>query len=150
MEIKQIGPVNFLYFKAETRLYELPEFIRGVPRALHLEAAKHSLEITGPVYWNYFSFDDCPEFFHLEIAVPIAELPARYDGGFLLKRSNPFKCLSTFHYGSWRNIPATYQKLDAYIHSHQLKKLYSHRQIFIHCDFENPDNNFTELQIGIH
>ncbi len=149
MEIKQISPINFLYFKAETRLSELPEFIRGVPRALHLEAAKHGFEITGPVYWNYFSFDDCPEFFRLEIGVPIAELPTDYHGSFHVRRSSPFKCLSTFHYGSLRDIPNTYQKLGEYIDSHRLKKIYSCRQIFIHSDFANPESNFTEVQIGI-
>jgi effector-binding domain-containing protein len=150
MQIKEIKPINFLYFKTETTVPELSGFIKNVARALHLEAAKTGLDVTGPVYWSYFGFTgDHSKPFTLEIGIPIAELPVGYHGEFLLKRTETFKCLSTFHEGSWYTIPVTYGKLMQYIQHHQLNPTLHNRELYINCDFVNAEANFTEIQMGI-
>ncbi|HEY8936731.1 MAG TPA: GyrI-like domain-containing protein [Cyclobacteriaceae bacterium] len=150
MQIKEIKPIHFLYFKTETRVSELSGFVSRIARALHLEAAKLGLDVTGPVYWNYFGFaGDVSQPFTLEISIPIASPPENYQGEFLIKKSESFKCLSTYHEGSWYDLPVTYGKLMQYMQHHQLNPTMVNREIYINCDFETPAGNFTEVQIGI-
>ena len=150
MQIKEIKPINFLYFKTETKVSELSGFIPQIPKALHLEAAKLGLHVTGPVYWNYFGFTgDGSKPFTLEISIPIGELPDNYQGDFLIGRTNTFKCLSTFHEGNWYDIPSTYGKMMQYIQHHNLNPVAVNREVYINCDFVNPEANFTEIQMGI-
>lgn len=150
MQIKEIKPINFLYFKTETTVGELSGFVKHVAKDLHLEAAKLGLDVTGPVYWSYFGFaGDYTKPFTLEISIPLAEFPIDYKGTFLLKRTTLFKCLSTFHEGAWLDIPATYGKLMQYIQHHQLVPNLMNREIYINCDYGDTEANFTEIQIGI-
>jgi effector-binding domain-containing protein len=151
MQIKEIKPINFLYFKTETRVSELAGFVSRVGKTLHQEAAKLGLEVTGPVYWNYFDFaGDLNKPFTLEISIPIAELPSNYKGEFNVKRTQAFKCLSTFHEGSWYDIPKTYGSLMQYIVSHQLQPTFINRELYVNCDFSDPTGNVTEIQMGIN
>ena len=93
MQVKEIKPINFLYFEIETKVNELENFVRRVSKALHLEAVKLGLDVTGPVYWNYVGFaGDINQYFTLEISIPVAEPPADYHGEFKLKRIDKFKC----------------------------------------------------------
>jgi effector-binding domain-containing protein len=150
MQIKEIKPINFLYFKTETEVNALAGFIKTVAKSLHLEAAKLGLDVTGPVYWNYFGFTgDVTRPFTLEISIPLAELPANYSGQFQVKRTEAFKCLSTFHTGSWSSIPETYGKLMQYVQHHQLTPIGMNRELYINCDFIDDAGNFTEIQMGI-
>ena len=150
MQVKEIKPINFLYFKTETKINELSGFVSRVGKALHLEAAKQSLEVTGPVYWNYFGFaGDVSQPFTLEISIPIAELPVNYQGEFSYKRTSGFKCLSVMHYGSWLEMPKTYGALVQYLTHHQLKPKMMNRELYINCDFTDQDANVTEIQMGI-
>src|SRR3954468_14470320 len=150
MQIKEIKPINFLYFETETKITALSSFLGNVSRNLQREAAQHSLHITGPIYWMYVGFTgDYTKLFTLQIALPIEELPEHYEGEFNVKRSENFKCLSTVHEGAWSNMPQTYGKMMQYIQSHQLAPLALGREIYINCDFANPEANFTEIQIGI-
>jgi effector-binding domain-containing protein len=150
MQIREIQPIHFLYFKTETKLSKLSDFVGKVPKALQLEAAKLGLLVTGPNYWSYFNFYGNPnEFFTLEISLPVDALPVNYTGEFLLKTTTLFKCLSTHHEGNWLDMPTTYNKLMTYISHHQLTPNGENRELYINCDFENPAANFTEIQIGL-
>jgi len=150
MQVKEIKPINFLYFKTETQVNALAGFVKTVAKSLHLEAAKLSLDVTGPVYWNYFDFKaDITQPFILEISIPLAELPETYNGQFQVKRATTFKCLSAFHYGAWHAIPETYAKVMQYIQHHQLTPTGINRELYINCDFTDNAGNFTEIQIGI-
>jgi len=151
MEIKEIKPMNFLYFSTETKISELSSFVSRVARALHLEAAKLDLDVTGPIYWNYFGFaGDVNQSFLLEISLPVGEIPANYRGEFRFKRADKFKCLSARHEGSWYELPKTYGALMQYIVSHQLQPTFTNRELYINCDFKDPLANVTEIQMGIN
>lgn len=150
MQIKEIKPINFLAFKTNTTLPELHGYVGKVAKALHLEAAKLGLDVTGPVYWTYRNFTPNPEKpFELEIGIPVAEIPRAYDGKFMFHRSDCFKCLATQHEGSWLEIPATYEKLMRYVVHHQLRPVAQNRELYINSDFQHPEANVTEIQIGI-
>ena len=150
MQIKEIKPINFFYFQTETKITELSKLVGSVAKSLNLEAANLGLDVTGPAYWIYTGFEgDFNKSFTLQIAIPVADFPKDYKGEYKMKRTENFKCLSAEHYGNWLNMTQTYGKLMEYLQSHQLKPTRINREIYINCDFKDPEANYTEIQIGI-
>lgn len=150
MEIKHVKPINFLLYSTDTTVGQLSQYVARVARALHLEAAKLSLDVTGPIYWEYTGFNGDPAcIFRLEIGIPVAEIPAQYTGIYSFQRKAPFKCLATIHEGAWLELPRTYEKLMRYLTHHQLRPTVHNREVYINCDYQHPEANITEVQIGI-
>lgn len=149
VSVKQIKPINFLYFRVETRVEELNKFI-SVAKDLFREAVAKDLHVTGPVHWHYFGFTDPAKPFTLEISLPVDRVVADYDGIFHFKRTQPFKCVSLTHEGSWLELPDTYQKAFQFIGEHHLVPNGAHRELYINADFTDLDANVTEVQIGVN
>jgi effector-binding domain-containing protein len=149
MRIKQVKPINFLFFRTETTIQELASLLY-VGQELFKEAVHYDLAITGPVHWHYFGFTgDESKSFTLEIALPVSDFPLEYDGKFNLKRTEPFKCASAVHEGNWHEIPQTYGKLMQFITDEKLMPISATREVYINADFKNPDANVTEIQMGV-
>jgi effector-binding domain-containing protein len=72
-----------------------------------------------------------------------------YDGRFHFKRTEPFKCVSLIHEGSWQDLPRSYGTLMQFINKKHLKLAGVNREIYINADFASPDANITEVQIGV-
>jgi effector-binding domain-containing protein len=150
MQIKEIKPINFLFFRTRTKVSELGRYVGIVARELYRDASLNDLEVTGPVYWNYIGFEgDESREFTLEIALPVAEIPSHYEGKFRVKREETFYCVSFTHDGSWFDIPSSYEKLMEFIGEHKLHPVALNRELYINMDFNNPSANITEIQIGI-
>jgi effector-binding domain-containing protein len=149
MQIKVVKPVNFLFFRTEARVAELSNFL-PIAKELFREAVQLDLWITGPIHWHYYGFTPDEAIpFTLEIALPVAALPAIYDGKFHSKRTDPFRCVSAIHEGSWYEIPHTYGKLMGFLSSNKLVASAVNRELYINADFNNPEANVTEIQFGI-
>jgi effector-binding domain-containing protein len=147
--LKQIKPINFLFYRTETTVGELGNFL-PVAGELFKEAYENNLRITGPVHWHYFGFmGDENKPFTLEIALPVAEVIGEYDGKFHFKRTEPFSCVSIIHEGNWLEIPTSYGKLMKFLSKRKLKPKGVNREIYINADFANPEANITEVQLGI-
>jgi effector-binding domain-containing protein len=115
------------------------------------EAVDNGLFVTGPVHWHYIGFmGDEQQPFTLEIAIPIAEVPAGYDGKFHTKRTENFKCVSLLHEGGWLEIPNSYTKIMKFVEDNQLQPKAVNREIYINTDFNNAVANVTEIQLGIN
>ena len=85
--LKEIKPINFLYFRAETRVDQLLNFI-PVAKDLYKEAVNLDLHVCGPVHWHYFGFTgDASKSFTLEVALPVSNVVSDYDGNFHFKRT---------------------------------------------------------------
>ena len=150
MLIKSVKPINFLFFRTETRIGELVE-LTWVAKDLFKEAVAQDLTVTGPVHWHYFGFSgDESKTFTLEIALPIADFPQGYDGRFHFKRTEPFKCVTLMHEGSWYEIPKSYHRLMEYVAKRKLTPNTINREVYINADFKDPAANITEIQIGIN
>ena len=150
MLIKSVKPINFLFYRTETRIAELAE-LTWVARDLFKEAVAQDLTVTGPVHWHYFGFSgDERQPFTLEIALPIADFPQEYDGRFHFKRTEPFRCVTSMHEGSWYEIPRTYDKLMEFVSKRKLTPNSVNRELYINADFKDPEANVTEVQIGIN
>ena len=149
MQIKSVKPINFLFYRTETRIADLAN-LTWVARDLFKEAAAQDLTVTGPVHWHYFGFSgDESKDFTLEIALPIADFPQEYDGRFHFKRTEPFRCVATTHEGSWYEIPKAYGKLMEFIMQQKLMPNAINRELYVNADFKDPEANVTEIQIGI-
>lgn len=149
MEIKVVKPINFLYFRAETKLSELVQFL-PVAQELYEEAVRRKINVTGAVHWHYFGFEGDPtKSFQLEVALPVADVIEDYDGKFHFKRTQPYKCVSIFHTGSWMEIPSSYAKAGQFMAENKLVPISANREIYINSDFKDPSANFTEIQIGV-
>ncbi len=149
MQIRQVKPINFLFFRTETRVQELANFLQ-VAKELFREAVLHDLMITGPVHWHYFGFTgDESQPFTLEISLPVAEVKDAYDGKFHFKRTEPFTCASMIHEGSWHDIPQSYGKLMEFVGKQKLTPNALNRELYVNVDFNNPEANITEIQMGV-
>jgi effector-binding domain-containing protein len=149
MRIKEVKPINFLFFRTETKVNELAQYAM-IGQDLFREAVTHKLNITGPVHWHYFGFDgDESKSFTLEISLPVSDVLEEYDGKFHFKRTEPFKCVTTIHEGGWLDIPASYGRLMQFIAENKLNPVSANREIYVNVDFKNPEANTTEIQIGV-
>lgn len=150
MQIKTVKPINFLFYRTETRVTELAD-LTLVARDLFKEVAAQDLTVTGPMHWHYFGFSgDESKTFTLEIALPIADLPQEYDGRFHFKRTEPFRCVTITHEGSWYELPKSYGKLMEFVAKKNLTTNSINRELYINVDFRDSEANVTEIQIGIN
>jgi effector-binding domain-containing protein len=145
---KIIKPINFLFYRTETTVDKLNTLFWVAPE-LFREAVSLQLFITGPIHWHYFGFTHPAKPFMLEISLPVAETIADYDGKFHFKRTDEFKCISVMHEGNWLEIPQSYQKIMQAISEQKLQPLSMNRELYINVDFNSPESNTTELQLGI-
>ncbi|HEY9049847.1 MAG TPA: GyrI-like domain-containing protein [Ohtaekwangia sp.] len=149
MKIQEVKPINFLFFRTETRVHELVNFL-PIGQKLFREAVQQQLAITGPVHWHYFGFTgDEQKTFTLEIALPVADVSRDYDGEFHFKRTEPFRCASITHEGEWSKMPVSYSKLMAFIAGHKLTPNAISREIYVNADFLHPEANVVEIQVGV-
>jgi len=147
--VKEVKPINFLYFRTETYVHELLNFI-PVARDLYREAVNHNLHVTGPIHWHYFGFNgDASRPFTLEVSLPVSDVIAEYDGAFHFKRTESFRCVSVIHEGGWDRIPESYGKLMEFISVNDLQPAGVNREIYINSDFKDTEANVTEIQFGI-
>ena len=150
MQIKVINSMNVLCFTQKTTLTEMMKYVRVVANDLHRSAIENQMEITGPVYWIYHGMDGRPEtVFTLEICIPVAH-SGDYAGSFALKQLPAFKCAFDVHHGSWMEMYKTYQSMMDSLHENHLSMTGIAREVYINMDFEKPENNSTEIQLGIN
>lgn len=151
MQVKEVKPINFLYFRTKTRIGELGRFVGVIARELYRDAVRYDLEVTGPVYWNYHGYtgrDTVP--FDLDIGIPLAEIPGSYHGMFQLKREESFPCVSMIHEGSWVDLQNSYGRITEFMTLKGLETSGKFREVYINIDFMNPAGNVTEIQVGVN
>jgi len=151
MELKKIHPMQVLCFETKAKLSDLGEYVRVVAHNMYQAAVKNDLEITGPVYWIYDGMDGNPEtVFNLTIALPITfKEKDLSSSGFKLKSLRAFPCVSGLHPGDWNKLGETYGSLVPTLLSGGLTMSGENREIYLNMDFQNPEANITEIQIGI-
>lgn len=149
MHTKVSNPFHVLSFIDKVTLPDLQKYVRTKAQELYKEAVSHNLEITGTVYWMYYGMDGNPDtVFTLEIAIPVTPA-AHYSGKFQMKRLEPFKYVSCLHEGDWNRLPETYGKVFQEIGVNHYVPSGICREVYQFIDFESPDNNLTEVQVGI-
>ena len=154
--------MNVLYTSRRAQLADLPTLAGWRPagrrpdispgtlvRELYRYVVDLDLLVCGPQYWFYYGVDDNPDTrFTLEVALPIqGKIPTALLPYF--KQIPAFRCLSSRYEGPWEGISCEYEKMLGYINENQLKMSGIYAETFLHIDFDHPDNQITEIQIGI-
>jgi len=147
MTTKTHPSLTVLYSTHQTTLQELRPFVGTVMKDLYIEAARNTI-VSGPIYWIYHGADGKTDtIFTLEIALPIqgSFQPSK----FLVKELPAFKAVSHIHEGSWDQLYATYQQIMQHIEANKFQLNDECREVYINIDFQKPENNITEVQVGI-
>jgi len=148
MEIKTHPAMTVLYSTHRTTIGQLYQYVGVVVKELYAEAVNNEVLVGGPAYWIYHGLDGQPEtVFTLEIAIPIqGKITA---SKFATKELPSFKAASHVHENGWTRMPATYAQIMQYIAKNNYRMTGEFREIYWNIDFDNPENNLTEVQIGV-
>lgn len=145
MDVKTLPGVTVLYSSHQTTLKELNQF-GNVMKELFAEAATKSI-VSGPLYWIYHGVDGKPDtVFTLDIAVPIQGAVA--SSKFSVKQLLPFKAITHRHEGAWDNIPKSFDSIMQFVDSKKIPLRDEYREMYLNIDFQHPENNITEMQMG--
>lgn len=151
MRIRTIQPIQIFCFETETTIQDMLQYVRVKAQELYIDALDNKLEITGPVYWIYKGADGQPDTrFELTIALPVSQVNSEIkNSNFKLKTLDTFRCVSQTHEGCWSTLGETYGSIffDLSVKEPALSGV--NREIYLNMDFNNPDANITEVQIGL-
>lgn len=147
MTIKTHPPLTVLFSTHKTTIQELDPLVGTVMKDLYTEASKNTV-VTGPVYWIYHGADGRPDtIFTLEIALPIQGVFE--SSRFQTKVLPAFKSVSHVHEGVWQQLPITYAQMMQHIEANKIPLKDECRELYLNIDFQKPENNITEVQVGI-
>lgn len=140
METKSIQTTRVYYRTFRTTLKDMAKYIKWVVDEMREELDNKGIEITAPPIWQYRGADGNPDTeFDLDIC-----LVANGEGeGFM--DLEPCECLAAIHNGAWDKLSATYGVLMNEINNKSLATPTVCREIYHTIDFENIDNNVTEV-----
>lgn len=145
MQVRMHPAVTVLYSTHQTTLKDL-HALTNVAKELYTEAVNHSF-VSGPVYWIYHGADGNPDtVFTLDIAVPIQGF--FNSKKFSIKELAPFKAVVHRHEGSWELLGSSYGQIMHFVESNRIPIRDEFREIYLNVDFERPENNITEVQVG--
>ncbi|MDI3322613.1 GyrI-like domain-containing protein [Pinibacter soli] len=151
MQVKTMPPMTVLYYTTRTTFAGLEDIIGKVPQELQNEANRLQLFISGPQYWFYFGADGKPDTeFTLEVALPIKG-DVNQSSAYQFKHLSPFKCVAATHEGGWDQLHLTYGKIIPWLFSQgmQMANDLECREMYVNVDFEEQENNLTEVLVGI-
>lgn len=148
MELKTVQPVKVMCRALETTLKNIQNDVDGTYGEIEAAAQKLKLKQTGAPQWIYYGSDGNPDTkFTLEMAVPVNGEAATNDYKF--KELPEFKCATMLHKGSWSDFTKTYEQLIGAMMSKGIEMSGVSREVYQTIDFDIPENNITEIQIGI-
>ena len=121
-----------------------------VPMEIVAKAEELGVGIAGPQIWQYSGVDGKPDTpFKLDICLPVNEAKG-YAGKFSFQVLPEITCISEIHKGPWKNLADTYNRLFGEMSRKGIIPMCLGREVYELCDFENEDNNVTEIQIVIN
>ncbi len=148
MHVKTHPPVTVLYSRHQTTIPQLSQFVGVVVKDLYAEAVQHNALISGAPIWIYHGADGKPDtVFTLDIAIPIQGHVE--SSRFAVKELPAFKALTTTHEGAWHTLTRTYQDIMQHIDSHKIPMIEECREVYLNIDFQQPEHNVTQVQMGV-
>ena len=160
MLVRTHPPMTVLFHSYQTTLGELGKYAGTVVKELYQYVVDLDLLVCGPQYWFYYGVDGRPPAaggrppifgdtrFTLEIAIPVqGKIPTALLPYF--KQIPPFKCLSNRYQGPWQGLSGEYGEMIRHITDKGLNMNGVYCESYLHVDFAVPENNITEIQIGL-
>lgn len=135
--------------KLRATLKTIHEHVVCAPDGLMKELVSQGINPVGNQIWQYIGCDGNPEKeFDLLICIPV-EQQGQDRNGYEFFTIGSFKCTSALHKGSWNDLGTAYGALMAEIGAQGLCMTDTSREVYHCCDFENPENCLTEIQMGV-
>jgi len=150
MEKKKVEKVNVIMFTMKSTLSTIAQDAGNIPMELMQKAEELGLEITGPQIWQYRNVDGSPtSLFDMDICIPIKEAKGNA-GKFIYKELPEITCVSEIHKGAWSDLKNTYSRMMGEMTRNGMIPGNMSREVYLVCDFENPENCLTEIQLLLH
>lgn len=148
-EMGATQPFHFFYRRYETNYAGMLELVRTAIKVVYQQAVEADLEICGGAQWHYHGFDGQPDtVFTLDIGLPVTEVKT-VTTPWQCETLPPFKCVSMQHHGSWDLLANTYGKLFTGMEMLGLQMNGYTREQYLQYNFEHPEQNITNVQIGV-
>lgn len=148
-EMVTASSFHFFYQRHETNYAGMLALVRTAIKDVYQQAISAGLEICGAPAWHYHNFDGNPEtVFTLDIGVPVTTVqpvPAPWKCETL----PAFNCVSMEHHGPWEQLANTYGALFTGLQLLNKQPNGYTREQYLRFNFEQPDQNLTNIQIGI-
>jgi len=149
MEIKHVDSILVLGTSLRTNLANMLENVGSKAEVLMQRVAELGVNPTGAQVWEYKGCDgDVEKEFDLLISIPV-DRKADDGNGFTFTELAPIKCASMIHKGAWSELGTSYCVLMKELEQQNLVFTGTSREIYLNCDFENPQNCITEIQVEI-
>jgi len=146
MEVKVIKQTKIYGSEVKTSLTKIGEHIKILPESVYQKMQQNGFNPIGPQVWIYKGADGNPETeFDLLVGFPVAYDKMDMD----ITALDEFKCSTIIHEGAWSNLKHSYTKVIGEITELGAQMTGECREIYHQVDFENAENNITEIQIGI-
>ncbi|HAF29031.1 MAG TPA: hypothetical protein DCG75_08280 [Bacteroidales bacterium] len=146
MKIKQVKQTKVFGTEIRTNLKNIYQHVKVLPETITNEMNQKGFTCEGPQVWIYNGADGNPDTeFDLMVGFPVAfdkmdkQITALED----------FKCATTIHKGDWANFPQAYCAIIGEITQNGYQMTGECREVYHKIDFENVENNLTEIQIGV-
>jgi len=85
--------------------------------------------------------------FKLEIAIPVRK--AFNSSKFKIKELDFFKAITFPHEGPWEQLPGSHAQIMECLAEHHIPVTSECREVFLNINFNEPEKNITEIQIGV-
>ena len=147
MQIKTHPPVRVLSSSNRTTLQQLDSFA-PVLKEMYEEIIQNKAFVSGPLCWIYHGLDGKPDTeFTLDITIPVHGNVE--SSKFTVKELAPFKALVHMHDGPFEELPDSYRQIMKYVDENKIPILDESREVYLNIDFDRPEYNITQIQIGI-
>lgn len=146
MEIKHVKQSKVFGKEIKTSLKTIGQHVKVLPENILKELNQKGFTAEGPQVWIYKGADGNPETeFDLLVGFPVAKEKMDVD----ITALDDFKCAIYLHKGDWANFKEAYCTIIGEVMENGLQMSGECREIYHHVDFENVENNLTEIQIGL-
>lgn len=146
MEIKQVKKTKVFGKQIKASLGNIAEHVKVLPETVTSEMHKKGFQCTGPQVWIYNGADGNPKTeFDLLVGFPVTDEAMDYD----ITALEDFRCATLIHKGDWANFKQSYDKVIGELIKSGYQMTGECREVYHQVDFDNVENNRTEIQIGI-
>lgn len=146
MEIKQVKQTKVFGKEIKISLNKIYDHVKVLPESIVADMQQKGFECEGPQIWIYNGADGNPETeFDLLIGFPVSDQSMDHD----ITALEDFKCATLMHKGDWANFKQSYEKVIGEVMQNGYQMTGECREVYHQVDFENVENNLTEIQIGI-
>jgi len=152
MKKKKAPPLTVVVFEIRTNLKNLQNDVGDIPVQIIKSAVQQGMHPTGPQHWSYEWESQNPDSdFKLKIYLPVATFGNLLNNPiFKLEKLPSYRHVCKQHLGAYENLKDTYADLMNEMQKHNIAPGKTCREVYINCDFENPENNITEIQFEVN